>query len=233
MNKITNLRSMLQKVLLFGGTLVAILFVSALLTQNVNATITNQMDFGARGSDVTELQTYLATNSTIYPSGLVTGYFGSLTQAATQRFQTAQGIVFSGTPATTGFGRVGPQTIIRVNSLNISNQTPISWDSVPVLSSPSIQINNNSATFTWTTNEATTGQVYYDTAPIRTDESTGPRQQPYVSGISALDSGGLQTIHTVTVQNLQPNTLYYYMIKGVDSVGNMSMTWPSALRTAF
>jgi phosphodiesterase/alkaline phosphatase D-like protein len=86
--------------------------------------------------------------------------------------------------------------------------------------------------FTWTTPEPTQGQVYWDNTPLQFNEATGPRQQPYVSGNLALDAGGLQTNHTVTVSNLQANTTYYYLVRGVDNVGNMSMVWPSSFRTS-
>ncbi len=230
MNKIINLQHIARTRLLSTGAVVAVLFVSLLGIQNVYAAITNSLDFGSTGSNVTELQTYLATNASIYPSGLITGYFGPLTQAAVQRFQAAQGIVSGGTPETTGYGRVGPQTMLRINSLmgSANNQT---WDTVPVLSSALVQFTSTTATFTWTTNEYTQGQVYYDSKPLRTDEATGPGQQPYISGTFALDSGGLQTNHALTVQNLQPNTLYYYTTRGIDSSGNMSMQWPSTFRT--
>ncbi len=233
MNKILHLQSVSHKSLLLAGGMVAILCVSFFGIDSANAAIARHLDFGDNGSDVSELQTYLAADANIYPAGLVTGYFGALTQAAIQRFQTAQGIVSSGTPETTGYGRVGPQTMARINSLmgGYSN-TPTSWDMVPILSAPSVQYGNTSATFTWTTNEPTQGHLYYDNAPLRSDEATGPGQQPYVSGTYALDSGGLSTNHTVTVQNLQPNTFYYYLTRGVDSGGNMSMTWPNSFRTS-
>ncbi|MFA6278889.1 MAG: peptidoglycan-binding domain-containing protein [Candidatus Paceibacterota bacterium] len=63
------------------------------------ATIDSQLDFGSTGQEVTDLQTYLSTNINWYPSGLVTGYFGSLTQGGVQKFQTAEGIVSSGSPS--------------------------------------------------------------------------------------------------------------------------------------
>jgi hypothetical protein len=152
--------------------------------------------------------------------------------AGVQRFQTAQGIVTSGTPETTGYGRVGPTTLARINSLMGGNSgSNISWDTVPVLSAHTIQVTNTTATFVWNTNELTRGEVYWSISPLQADESTGPRQQPYVSGTLALDAGGSQTNHTVTVSNLQANTLYYYLIRGIDSVGNTTMTWPSTFRT--
>lgn len=53
---------------------------------------------GIKGNDVEVLQTILALDPTIYPEGMVTGYFGPLTKKAVTRFQakynlTADGIV--------------------------------------------------------------------------------------------------------------------------------------------
>ncbi|MFA6214973.1 MAG: sortase [Patescibacteria group bacterium] len=117
MNKTINLQSMSEKGLLFGVMMVVIFFVLFIGIQNASATITSQLDFGSSGSDVVELQAYLATNADIYPSGFITGCFDSLTQSAMQKFQTAQRIVFNGTPETTGYGRVGPKTLIRLNAI--------------------------------------------------------------------------------------------------------------------
>lgn len=215
------------------NTLVLSTALISLLSFGVaSAAITSTLDLGDSGSQVRELQQYLATSPNIYPSGLVTGYFGPLTQAGVQRFQTAQGIVSSGTPATTGYGRVGPLTMARINSLMGGVVSQVSWDTVPVLFNPNIQVSSSSATITWTTNEATLGQVYYDTQPLRADEANGPRQQPYVSGTSATITAGYQTSHSVTIQNLASNTTYYYLTRGVDSGGNMSMTWPNSFRTS-
>jgi len=206
-----------------------VLFISLMIAQSASAMITSSLDLGARGTQVTELQTYLATNATIYPSGLITGYYGPLTEAAVERFQTAQGIVSSGSAATTGYGRVGPTTMARINALNGTSQ--VTWDTVPFLSNTSIQLTRNSAIIAWATNEATQGQVYFDTTPLRADEATGPNQIPYVSGSLATDNNGMQTSHSVNIQNLQPNTIYYYLVKATDSAGNISVIWPSYFRT--
>lgn len=216
-----------MKKIITAATILASLFVA----QSAYAAIATQLDFGSTGSDVTELQTYLAQNASIYPSGLVTGYFGPLTQAAVERFQSTQGIVSSGSPETTGYGRVGPTTMARINSLlggSTGGQTY--WDTSPTLSPTSIQRNSTSATLSWTTNEASQGQVYYNTVPLIFNEATGPRQQPYVSGAYSVDGGGLIS-HSITIQNLQPNTTYYFLTRAVDNAGNMSMTWPSSFQT--
>lgn len=216
---------------IFGGTILATLVVALFGIQTAQAVITSQLELGDRNAEVTELQTYLAKNASMYPEGLITGYFGQLTKAAVERFQTSQGIVSQGTPATTGYGRVGPQTMARINSL-LGSGGQVSWDDVPpILSNASVQYTNTTATFRWTTNEPTQGQVYWSAVPLQFNEATGPRQQPYVSGTLALDAGGLQTSHTVMVSNLQPNTTYYYLVRSVDTVGDMSMIWPSSFRT--
>jgi len=56
------------------------------------ATLTRQLELGMRGDDVSSLQTFLAQDVTIYPQGLVTGYFGSLTKSAVSNFQARNGI---------------------------------------------------------------------------------------------------------------------------------------------
>lgn len=230
MKTTTHIMHASRKGLLLGGMTAAFLLVSLLGIKSAQAMITSTLDIGSNGSQVTELQTYLAGNASFYPSGLITGYYGALTAAGVQRFQAAHSIVSSGTAESTGYGRVGPQTMSLLNSL-MGNSTPgVSFDSAPVLSKPSIQLNGTSATFTWTTNEASQGQVYYDTAPLRADEATGPRQLPFVSGAYSNGSTG-QTSHSITVLNLLPATTYYFLTRAIDTNGNMSMTWPSTFRT--
>ncbi len=74
------------------------------------------LHYGMRGDDVVQLQRFLKElGDYTYPE--ITGYFGMATQAAIQRFQARLGIVSSGTPATTGFGSVGPQTRAKIQSL--------------------------------------------------------------------------------------------------------------------
>ena len=67
-----------------------------------------------RHSDVSNLQNALKTDSSVYPEGLVTGYFGSATLRAVQRFQEKYGIASSGQP---GYGNVGPATRAKLNAL--------------------------------------------------------------------------------------------------------------------
>ena len=49
--------------------------------------ITRQLNPGDRGANVTNLQTFFAANPSVYPEGLVTGYFGRLTKSAVINYQ--------------------------------------------------------------------------------------------------------------------------------------------------
>ena len=55
---------------------VATLFVVATPAFVFADTFNRELSFGMSGSDVSVLQTYLAHDASIYPQGLVTGYFG-------------------------------------------------------------------------------------------------------------------------------------------------------------
>ena len=63
----------------------------------------------------------LASDSTIYPEGIISGYYGSLTVKAVQNFQIKYGIVSSGTPTTTGYGLAGPETRKKMNEVFSGN----------------------------------------------------------------------------------------------------------------
>ena len=70
--------------------------------------------FGIRNNNVKKLQEALKADSSIYPEGLVTGYFGFLTEAAIKRFQVKYNIAKSGNR---GYGKFGPLTIAKMNEV--------------------------------------------------------------------------------------------------------------------
>jgi len=203
------------------GVLLAIVFVSLATTKKADAAITGQLDIGSTGSNVTQLQQFLATNPSIYPAGTVSGYFGPLTQAAVVQFQVAYGIPQA--------GRVGPATQAKINDIMSSG---FGLDTnAPIMANESTQESRNSATVNWTTNELARGQVYYDTSPIQSNEATGHAQQAYVSGTSAPNNTDVRNSQSVTIQGLQANTLYYYLTRAIDNSGNVTMTMPSTFHT--
>lgn len=69
---------------------------------------------GLRHADVSKLQEALKTDSSVYPEGLVTGYFGPATLKAVQKFQEKYGLASSGA---SGYGSVGPKTRAKLNEL--------------------------------------------------------------------------------------------------------------------
>ena len=78
---------------------------------------TQTLYIGISSPQVTLLQQFFAKNSAIYPEALVTGYYGTLTEAAVKKFQAKYGIVSSGSPSTTGYGLVGPKTREKLNEI--------------------------------------------------------------------------------------------------------------------
>ncbi len=87
------------------ATLLSALLCVALAYGTPATAAARPLSFGLTGSDVTALQQKLITLGYL-PQGSAVGHFGSLTRAAVQKFQCAQGIVCSGS----SFGIVGPLT---------------------------------------------------------------------------------------------------------------------------
>lgn len=108
----TLLQSLLAQVAVLQSKLTA---MQGGTTSASSTTITANLSLGSKGSEVTSLQTLLkAQGADIYPEGLVTGYFGGLTEKAVQKFQEKYGIAASGDA---GYGYVGPKTRTKLNAL--------------------------------------------------------------------------------------------------------------------
>ncbi len=78
---------------------------------------TTTLAFGLRGTAVQNLQTILIRQGDL-GAAYGTGYYGSLTQKAVQKFQCAKSIVCYGSPYTTGWGLVGVRTRRALNALS-------------------------------------------------------------------------------------------------------------------
>lgn len=85
------------------------------------APATRVLSRGSTGEDVRRLQRFLINNYYL-SSGNDIGVYGPMTEQAVRLFQQAYGIANSGTPATTGYGVVGPVTLLKIKNLggNIS-----------------------------------------------------------------------------------------------------------------
>lgn len=192
----------------------------------VNAeTLTRQLELGMSGTDVSSLQSFLAKDSSIYPEGLVTGYFGALTQKAVSAFQSKNEIEV--------VGRVGPITLRAINA-QMGNTTtnggyPTSGDIyAPVISGVNVSRNSGSVAISWSTNEPTHELVYFDTVPLTQYEYP---HTVVVSGKTAMADSNLKTSHNVTISGLQSNTIYYYIVYSTDASGNVTITMPSTFQT--
>jgi peptidoglycan hydrolase-like protein with peptidoglycan-binding domain len=217
----------LYKMFLSAGTLslaLAIVFSPLFVSA---ATLNRNLDLGMSGSDVSSLQTYFRADVNMYPSGLVTGYFGQLTQSAVQKFQVSRGIVTSGTPPTTGYGRVGPTTRSALNMAMDGSVVVNTGDSTPSINSISINTTNNSTSISWNTNENSSAVAYYSSSPISMSE--GPSVT--IGGSSILAHTDMRSSHSVMITSLNSNTTYYYVLYVRDANGNESITWPETFRT--
>ena len=196
-------------------------------------TFTQSMEVGSQGTQVTALQTYLAT-TVHYPEKLVTGYFGALTQAAVQRFQCAEEIVCSGTPATTGYGRVGPRTLMQLNlRAGGSIRTDGADTYAPFISGTAVSaVSSTTATISFSTNEPASGKIFHASSPLTFSEGMGIGFAPIVGGTSVIADSNLRTAHAVTLLGLSPNTTYFYVVQAIDGSGNLSVTWPTTFKTA-
>lgn len=193
----------------FGATPLVIAMALFILPSQVYAAeVTRQLDIGMSGSDVSALQEFYALDNTIYPEGLVTGYYGALTEAATKRFQAKNGL--------DTIGRVGPLTLAVISAQMGGGVTNVSSGSgsAPILQPEIVRISRDSATFTWMTNKPANARALYSTS------------WPFLlSGASSfVATGGPSTYQSVTLSGLKPQTRYYYTLQSTDADGNMNMT---------
>lgn len=205
-------------IVVVAGTFVASLLALAfVLPYNAEAAvITRQLDVGMSNPDVTSLQNFLAANSQIYPAGLVTGYYGPMTQTAVAQFQIAYGL-----PAV---GRVGPMTSALINSM-MNSGTAIDA-AAPYMSNIQVVRTSGYGTVSWSTHEQTRGIVYYSANPVYTYEVSTALTNPVTSG-SAIADQNLSTSHSITITGLQSGQVYYYVIHSTDPTGNVSITLPA------
>ncbi|MDD4409993.1 MAG: peptidoglycan-binding domain-containing protein [Candidatus Pacebacteria bacterium] len=176
---------------------------------------------GSRGQDVTDLQTFLASNKNIYPEGLITGYYGSLTAKAVSQFQLAYDIQ--------PVGSVGPVTLAKMNEvINAGRGVDIY---APAIYNRYADKTNKTATFSWSTNEMAKGKIFYSTMPFSMIENTRSFTEPTISGGSVMAVNNYASSQGITISGLSPNTKYYYIIESIDQSGNVNITNTNVLVT--
>lgn len=188
--------------------------------------LTRQLEQGMTGADVSTLQTFLARDITIYPQGLVTGFFGPLTFSAVSNFQSKNGIAT--------VGRVGPITRAAINARLAGGNTPTGDRSGPGISSINVAISGSSTRITWNTNENAVGKLYYDVTQIGMAGDTGAIPETVSVTGTKVESvtPGFGVSHVVNLPNLAANTTYFYVIHVTDQSGNVSVSWPTTFKTS-
>lgn len=179
------------------------------------AQLSTTLRVGSRSSEVTTLQTFLAQDVRIYPQGLVTGYFGSMTKAAVMKFQSQNGLKADGI--------VGPNTRAALNTAMAGGM-----GGAPMISNTFVSPSSTSATVNWNTDGLARGTVYYSTNPLTLYERENSVD---VSGSTAMTDTNLRNSQSVALQGLQPGTTYYYLVYSTGQNGAVSVTWPSTFRT--
>jgi len=191
--------------------------------------ILKQLSIGMTSEEVKRLQEILATDPDVYPEGLITGYFGRLTEKAVKRFQKKVCLE--------EVGLVGPKTLAKINEL-LTEGAGFSGKVPPgLLIAPGIQkklcatstpdtiapiISNVVATsttatstqITWLTNEKANSKVWYSiSTPLVITTST-----------LAVSSSDYVLNHSIMLSNLTASTTYYYLVFSADKSGNTATT---------
>lgn len=187
--------------------------------------ILNQLKPGMTGNEVRILQELLATDPSIYPSGLVTGYYGKLTEEAVKKLQNKFCLE--------EVGSVGPKTLWKINELLTEGAgssgkvppgllkapgiqkklcAPATTDTTaPVISNiQELDITTATAKISWTTDEAANSKIWYSVViPVIT------------TGDPTISASAYVTSHEMQLTALTSNTTYYYVIGSADASGNI------------
>lgn len=99
--------------------------------------ITKRLALGSQGDEVKTIQDLLAQDKEVYPEGLITGYFGSLTKKAVQKFQEKYNIAKKGD---VGYGDVGPNTRAKINQILAGVAAPAAVPQLPTQAAEQAQL---------------------------------------------------------------------------------------------
>lgn len=208
----------------FVSIMVLTMFISTVenvFAQSLYGSITGgTMKVGSRGENVTSLQTFLASNHDIYPRGLITGYYGLLTQEAVKQFQLAYDIQVDGT--------VGPITAEKINGLIAQGRGMDVY--APTIVNPTVNVSGKEVKISFSSNEAVRADIFYDSAQLSYRDTGLAFSQPIISGTKISDPV-FNNSKQITLSNLMANTGYNYMIVVTDASGNVSVTLPRTFTT--
>ena len=210
---------------------------------------------GTRGGEVENLQKFLSKHPDVYPEGLVTGYFGSLTEAAVKRFQEKYANeILKPLGFIEGTGVVGNRTLEKLNEVARATPAVPAIPATPAVPgvSPAIPAVPATPALPATPAAATTTPVIDTTLPtisnisannitssgaaiIWTTNEAADSQVEYgitmsYGNLTGLDAS-LVISHLVSLSNLQANTTYHYRVKSKDAAGNLAVSYDYAFTT--
>lgn len=181
--------------------------------------LSRQLSVGTRGTDVTSLQSFLSTNSDIYPQGKVTGYFGFLTKAAVSNFQSANGLASDGIAGRNTIPVINAQMASGMNSNAVA----------PIISSAYATPSRNTATVSWSTQQPASAVIYYSTSPMTLSDNIN--SVDIGGGAMVTTSTGYANSQSIMLSGLQANTTYYYLVYATSNAGVVSISWPTTFQT--
>lgn len=186
---------------------------------------THTLRRGSSGDDVSRLQQFLARDTSVYPEASITGYYGALTELAVQRWQIKNGIVLSGTAATTGFGAVGPKTLAAMRTVWC---LPASTTAAPFILPKDVTLTNSSAQ-TQSATATTTAPVQQSAQIVVTAPVASTSIQKGSILVTSWKSTNAPLGATVSVSLSTPfGTKLGILRSGLNSTGTYYWTIPAA-----
>jgi len=164
--------------------------------------LTKRLWRGMTNEDVELLQEVLATDPEVYPEGLITGYFGPLTERAVKKFQKKMGVE--------EVGSVGPKTLAKINELLIEGAGSSGKVPPGLLIAPGIRKKIGYVP------EPPAGQVLppgisekLDGTATSTDEEEEDEIAPVISNVTATSTAATSTRITWTTDEEADSKVWY------------------------
>lgn len=220
--------------------------------------ISKQLGKGSSGDDVRILQAILAADASIYPEGLITGFYGPATARAVAKFQAKNNLA--------AVGVVGPMTLARLNAWLAMNQFMFESDvdarfcvivppghfiapgwlrhngGRPVL--PACQIlppgiDDMDDEEKPEISEISTTEITATSATIEWETDERSTSKVYYSTSSPVNKNTAQTVrsqnlvkdHSETLIGLTADTTYYFLVESRDRAGNVAISSEVSFKT--